>query len=241
MSVTARTLCSEALSDLGAIGANDDMSPTDGAYALSKLNRLIDLWNAQREAIYADDFLTFTLTPSLNPHTIGPTGATWTVDQRPVSIEGVQLMISSTDTIALWMRDAAWWQGQPTPGLSSAYPTDAYYDPTWGNGSLYLYPVPSSALDVQLRVRAVLGEYTLDSVISLPPGYRDALTKTLTEECDGLGGIPVTPMQSLRASRARAVIFANNITVPKITAPAGMPGRNPGWFDYQTGQSGWSR
>lgn len=237
MSLTARTIVTDALKDLGAIGLADTPSPSDAQYALSKLNRLIDLWNAQREAIYADNFPTFTLTPSLNPHTIGPTGATWTVDQRPVSIEGIQLRISSTDTLPLWPRDAAWWQGLPAPGLSSAYPTDYYYDPTWSNGKVYFYPVPSSALTVQLQVRAVLGEYTLDTVFTMPPGYRDAITKTLVEECDGLGAAVVSPKQSLAASRARAVIFGNNLVVPKLTSPAGLPTGRTGYFDYQTGQS----
>lgn len=236
--MTASQLCTDVLVELGVIGAGETASAEDLDVVLRKLERLTDNWNADRMAIYADQLLTFTLTPSLQPHTLGASGGTWTVTgHRPVTIEGVQITLSSGDTYKVWPHDAAWWQGLTSPSLTSASPTDFYYLPGWPLGSLYLYPIPTSALSVQLLVRGVLSTYTLATTFTLPPGYRDAITLTLAEMCSGRPfGVALTPELQAQATKARARIFANNITVPKLcTQDAGMPSGGPTPFDYLTG------
>lgn len=232
--MTARQLIAEALLELGVGTPGQALEAAIAAQGLSKLNRIIDNWNAEREAIYADQWLTFTLTRSLQPHTIGPTGATWTTAQRPVSIENAQLIVGDV-TYPITLRLAAWWAGQSDPTLSDDLPTDLYYDATWPNGSLYFWPVPSASYDVQLLVRAVLTDYTLDTVVNLPPGYRDALTLTLAEECAASMGMMAEPSTVMSASKARARIFTNNtITPPLATRDSGIPGGR-GWFNWRTG------
>jgi hypothetical protein len=230
----------DAAMELGILPQGEALAAGDAFFLLRKLNRIIDNWNADRQAVTDDQFLSFTLTPSLNPHTIGPTLATWDTT-RPVSVEGVQLTIGSSGTLELMKRTAAWFQALTDPTLTSETPTDFYYNPTWPNGSLYLYPVPSAAYVVQLLVRGIIaGDYELDEELPLAPGYRDALTLTLAEESLAAYGSALTPTLVQRlmmsATNARARIFANNTTVPKlVTTDAGMPGGGPAWFDYRTG------
>jgi hypothetical protein len=233
---TAAALCTEVLRELQVLQANESASASDATATLGIINLILDAWNAERDKVYADQQLTFTLTQSLNPHTIGPTGATWTTSQRPVSIAAANLVI---DTIryGINIRDRQWYTDLTLPELSTQQPTDLFYDPSWGNGKLYMYPVPDAAYDVELWVRIVLAGLSLDDDVSMPPGYHKALKLTAAEDAASLFGVPVSPDLIRRASNARAVIAANNVTVPTLaTRDAGMPSGRGGWFNYYTGR-----
>lgn len=234
MSVTGRTICTDALVELGVYGPIQTPQAKDLAVVLGQLTRLIDNWNAEREAIYADQFLSFTLTPSLQPHTIGPTTATWTTPQRPVSIEAAQLIVSSSQSYPITLRDAEWWNARVDTAFTTDLPTDLYYQPGWPNGSLYFFGRPTAAYTVQLLCRSVLSTYTLDTIVTMPPGYRDALTLTLKEMCAEAFAKTLSEKAVLDASKARARIFGNNTVMPYLSSPAGLPGRGGSAFDYVT-------
>ena len=248
MALTGRTIVEGAARELGVLGQGQAMSGTMAALFLGNLSDLIDDWNAQREMIYATSFLTFAFTPGLSPHTIGPSTATWTVAQRPMSIEGAVVATGSGTTQVnappMRLHDVAagiptWYQSLSSPNIATSYPTDGYYDPTWPNGSFYLWPVPSAAYNCQIQVRGVLTDYALDTAFSMPPGYRSALILTLAEDSAGMFGRPMPQGLSDRALRARALIASNNTGGHRVrTQDAGMPrgGRSRrSNFNYLTG------
>jgi hypothetical protein len=225
-----------ALQELGVASAVDPLSAEDAAYGLAKLNRLINNWNAEREAVYATVFTTgLVFTPALSPHTIGPTG-TFVVTQRPVSIAGANVIVAGVKT-PIRMVDSQWWLAQTVPGTTSPYPTDLYYEPTWPNGSLFFWPVPTAANGLELMIRTVLASFTLPVNVTLPPGYDDAIDLTLAEDLAGPFQVPVSPLLVSKAREARARIFANNRRpIPRLTTwDAGMPGGDRrDHFDYRS-------
>lgn len=241
---TARDTVTTAFRELSIAPLVGSLPGELATLGLDVVNRILDDWNAERGAIYADVHSSlYTITANLNPHTIGLTAnaPTWSVTtNRPVSVEGIRLTTDDGETYFAPMnkRDAEWWHHRASPGTTSAYPTDFYYDPTWPNGSMYFYPEPSTAHKVQLWMRTVLAQLTLNSDVTYPPGYLSALTETLKErlvqmpmfKSAGTADIP------LAAARARATAFANNTTPPYLcTADAGLPGSG-GWaYDYRTG------
>lgn len=242
LTVSAVDLVTDAYLELNIYGANEVLSAEDLTFGLRKLNRILDNWNAQREAVYAASFNSYTLTPNLTPHTIGPSG-TFAVSQRPVSIIAANLLLTSqtpTARVPIDLHDADWWSAVPVPGLASSIPTDLYYQPDWPNGSLFFYPVPSSAYGVELLTRTLLAAVVASTLISLPPGYRDALTLTLTEAiAPAYPNSTISPSTVLNAREARARIFANNVPVPKLrTMDSGMPGGGGGFYNYRTGRMG---
>jgi hypothetical protein len=199
------------------------------------LNALLDQMNATRHMVFADVFSTFTLTPGLNPHTIGPTG-TWVTAQRPVSIEGASLELSAGIFIPIALKDAAWWDAVVLPGLTSAVQMALFYNPTWPNGELWFWPVPSTALAVVLMTRVVLAQVTLATTFTLPPGYQKAITLTLAEDCAASFGTQPKPSTVALARQARAAIFNNNDPpCPLVTRDAGLPGGGGGVYNYRTG------
>lgn len=245
MPITIRDLLRDAAIENGALSQSENLSSGDAQFLLGRLNRMLDGWNAQREALYAEQGVTYPLTPGLAVHTIGTPGATWDLPSgRPVSIESAMLILpSSTPQSYTPIRlgsAQAWYQAQTVPALATQYPTDLYYEPAWPLGRLYFWPVPTAAFSVQLQIRRELTAVDYDDTLTLPPGYQDAITLTLAEmTCRALGR-ELSPVLVQQAGMARHRIFVNNVTVPRIaTQDSGMPSGNsaaqlPSW-DYLIG------
>lgn len=224
--MTKRDLCTSALQELGVLDPEDTASDPDMNTASGAFDRLYDAWNAQRQAVYADVFAEFTLTSALSPQTIGPTG-NLVVTQRPVSIEGARLVLTSGTldvSRPIDVRDAAWWGRQQVKGLSTDVPTDLYYEADWPNGKAFFWPVPSSAVVVELQNRMLLAALTLNDTFTMPPGYLDAVVLSLAEKCARPFAKQVTPDLKMDAAAAREIVFKNNRVTPNIaTADYGMP------------------
>lgn len=225
--MTKLDLCTAALQELGVLDPEDTASDADMNTASEAFDDLYDAWNAQRQAVYADVFARFTLTASLSPQTIGPSGVL-VVTQRPVSIESAsQILTSGTLDVSRPIdtrRDADWWARQQVKGLETGYPTDLYYQPAWPNGNAFFHPVPDSAVVVELQTRLLLAALTLNDTFTMPPGYRRAVKLSLAEFCARPFARQVTPDLKTDAATAREVVFKNNRTIPNIaTADYGMP------------------
>lgn len=233
--MTGRDIATQVLLELNI---NDPVNPPDTAdltFVMTKANRVLDNWNADRRAVYGDQFLSFTITPNLNPHTIGLAAdtPTWTVTgNRPESIEGAVLVLNNSTPnarVLLTKRDAQWWEYNQVPTVTSSTPTDFFFNPAFPLGQFYLWPVPTVAYVVQLWVRAILAQLTVNSTFELPPGYWDALVLTTAEDCCGPFQKPMPPMLPSKAAAARNRIFGNNTMIPKIsTSDAGMPKSSSG-------------
>lgn len=218
----------DALLEIAVIDPLDPVPPEMLDLALLRTNGILNQWNATQEATYNVTFPTFTLTPLLSPHTIGPTG-TFTATSRPVAIIGANLQVGTgTNLVNLPIEvvDDAWWLAQPVPNIQSGIPTQLYYSPDWPNGSLYFWPVPSVAYGVQLETRQVLAEVTsadYSTDFSMPPGYQRALTLTLAEDLTGPLPVQLSPKLVQKAAEARAIVFANNNAPVRIrTRQSGM-------------------
>jgi hypothetical protein len=233
--MTIHELISDALVELGVLGAGQTASGPLAIFGLRRLNRLFDLWNATRQAVYADTVTTHTLTPDLQPHTIGPTGATFTVSQRPVSVESANLVISDL-RYPIAIRDTDSWMRLTDPTFASERPTLLNYRPGWPNGSLYLWPVPSSAHTLDLHARVVLSSVVLADTFTMPPGYEAAVMLSLAEALARPLGRQADGDLIDKARQARATIFANNEETPTLcTVDAGMPDGGHSSFDYERG------
>lgn len=227
----------------------DPVDPTDPAkleLGRVRYNSLIDLLNAQQMGSYAVTFPTFSTTSGLSPHTIGPTSATWTVTQRPVAILGAnRLQGTGVNLVRIPInaqRDKTWWIAQAAPNVRSGIPTDLYYDPTWDNGSVYLWPVPNAVFTIELMVQLVLGQVDaadLTADLSLPPALYRTLMLMLAEDLAGPLSQPWTPAQAKKKQMACAVYFSNNNAPMRIrTRDSGMPsGARSSTFNWLTRQT----
>ncbi len=241
MPFTALNLCEDAAREIGVFGEGNSLLPADANFFLGVLNRLLDNWNAERAAVYASAFESFTLVPALSPHTIGPAASTptFTMAVRPVALTSASLILSGGSLpiyLSLTVRDSQWWAEQTTPTLSTSIPTDVYYQPDFPLGKLYFWPVPTVAYDVDLETRVLLAQVLLTTDLELPPGYRDALTLTVAEQACRAFGRPVTPDLMMSASKSRARIFAvNDVTPNLVTQDSGMPSGRGTYLNWRSG------
>lgn len=243
MSVLVTDLISNTMKEIGALAPGETPTADEQADVLGKLNRMLDRWNTQRLYTYNVNFVNYTLTANLQPHTIGPTG-TFTVSVRPVEIDAAAIILNNVTpnvTMPLTIRDDVWWANQRVKPLATSVPTDLYYSPDFPNGSLFIWPIPQTAWDLELETRTLLSSVVISDTITLPQGYEDAITLSLAEDICSMFEKTPNPMLVSGAMRARAAIKATNSYSPRIsTSDAGMPkggGVRSDW-NYLTGRVG---
>jgi len=232
-----------------AIGAIDPTEIPDAQEAFdvqAKANILIDSWNAERRYVYANTFFTGKLTPSLQPHLIGPTGSAnfnqaAGILQRPVKILDANILLNALaaapwigqTTVRLTVRvhqdKGAWWASKKAPGVASVTPTDLYYEPDWPNGSMFVWVVPTVAYPLELMIQTLLLQYQLADTVSLPPGGTMAFVYSLAELIAPDFELPWTAgLEQLKRAALRR--FTNlNVASPQLgTRDAGLPGGSGG-------------
>ena len=235
MTVPVLTIVKEALAELNVIQPGASIPAPISTIVLSKLNQIIDNWNAEREKVWAEIFSQFTLTPSLSPHTIGPSGATFSVAIRPVTLDGCSLNLNITTPNVFVPIDVIDWQvyqSLSVPSISTSIPTAVYYETDWPNGKLFFYPIPNFAYGVRFTIRTLLGVVTLSDNLDMPPGYQAAITLTLAEDSATLLGRAVPLKTATNATAARLRIGANNTIVPLLNLQDGQQRRRGDVTDF---------
>lgn len=235
MSVPVLTIVGHVLvNGLAVYASGQPIKPADALTVVDAINGVLDDWSADVQTSVAGVITPFVTTPSLQPHTIGPTG-TWVLPVRPVKIDGAAIALSTGFYTPMTIHDdPQWWMAQASLTIGSL--TDAYYAPDVPNGSLYFANVPTSALTVRLLTRYTIGAVIETGSLVLAPGYQTALEYTVMERvCDAFH-VVLTQNQTRLAGKARALIFGNNLPVRSLSAAGlGLPGMGCGYWDYRTG------
>lgn len=226
-SITVKSLdiIKGAMFELGSLAAGETPNLDDQAWVLQKLQRLIDRYNAREPMIYNVNFSRFTLPIGVSPVTIGP-GANFDISQRPVKIYSASLILVTGNAqneidIPMNLRDDDWWANQAIKGLESTLPTDLYYSPSWPNGQLYFWPIPTAVNDVRLETRQILTEVrTYNADFSMPPAYWDLMVYELAISL--APGFEKEPSPTLLAlwKQALKAVQVNNISSPRLASDA---------------------
>jgi hypothetical protein len=244
-SIAIPDLLIDAATEVRVARAGGRLEPGVAAWMLRKLNRLVDRWNATPGATWSTPFVSYTPTINFGPHTLGPAvGASWLLTEaRPNVILGANVVLNTVTPnvrIPITIRDAVWFQNMPVQRLTSPIVTDLYYESSWPNGKVYLWPLPSTAYPIELRYDSSFTAYGPTDTLYLPNGYQDAVMLSLAEEC--AGGLGQTVSDDLRrlAGDARVIAFGATLPAPRPakTRDAGMPGGGGrSSFNYRTGRS----
>lgn len=240
-SVIVSDLVTSAYAEIRVARPGDTLEPALMDFGVDKLNRLIDRYNANPRATYVVGFQSFVPIPNHAPHTIGPNSADWLQTGRPTFIRGANIILNTVSPairIPIQIRDREWWLNQSVQGLATAFVTDLYYEPGWPNGTVNLWPMPTTAYPIELELDGTLNALVATDVFWLPYGYRDAITLRLGCELASSNG--QTPSQYLvdSARDAEATIFLQNDQIANlVTRDGGMPGGGrSGRFNYLTGR-----
>lgn len=239
-------LLTRSLVEINAADAGSTVQPEVFSLALDTCNMILDYLNAKDRALIADLFSTFTITANLNPHTIGPTGATWTYAiSRPTDVLDASIILNSGSTpypyVPLRKLNAQEWAKKITPTLASTLANEFYYDPTYPNGSFYFWTVEQTAYQAYLHTRQQLAQVTAATDFELPQGYWYLLMLLVAKACAGPLRKVWKPEQEQTLIRVQGDVWGINAPdLTLATIDAGMPttgvsGRRQD-FNYLTGQ-----
>jgi hypothetical protein len=171
---TVRDLITDAHKLLGVLAAGATLRAADATDGLTMLQRMLDAWNADRLALYTVTRSTYTWTAAASSRTLGASGQL--SGQRPEWIEYASV-IEAGETNE---RPVEVLTREQFARISDKTTTDTVfhclsYEPTYPNGTLTVYPVPTTAPTLVLHVpTALTSAVTLDTTVSYPPGYEEA-------------------------------------------------------------------
>jgi len=180
--VTARNMVDRAMRLARILGAGTAMTASEGANGLYALNSMLNSWQLERLSCYAihkDESLTWTANAA--SMTVGSGGGLNIT--RPIKIEDIVFTYNSTDYPVEKMLTREQYDAIPIKTNTSSFPQWAFYDPAFTLANLYVYPVPSAALTLAIYSWQTLQNFgTLDTTLSLPPGYQKAIETNLAIE-----------------------------------------------------------
>lgn len=236
---TARDVCTSALQKLGVIYSSETMSARDSTVALDTLNERIDQMAAERLTIFSEAETTWSIVSGTGQYTIGSGGDVSVT--RPVYINHINFRDTSTSPVIEFPMSPLTddeWAGLTPKTLESTYPRHYWYNPTYGanaRGTLELWPVPtSSTLTGVLYAESAVAELSsLDTDITLPPGYRQYLTYQLALDLAPAFGAVVTREIEMQAAKAQEKIKRANVRMMDMQLDRGvLPERRYGWSIY---------
>lgn len=219
---TALSMITRAMRLTGNVASGATLDPSEAADGLDALNTMLDSWSTQNMFVYVLSQDTIALTANLASYTIGPTGST--VGVRPVEVDVSTYFTLSGVSYPLKSLTTAQYNTIPVK-TQTGIPQGIWYNTTFPNGTITLYPVPSQAMTLQLWSSKVLQSFpTLTTDVLLPPGYKRAIELSLAEEYAPEFLTEASRSLTIKASSARRSIKRVNLRVPLLQMPSALTG-----------------
>lgn len=199
--MTGQVFVTNALAEIGFLGAGQTASSEDSAFALATFQRMLNGWGAERLTILALLRTTKTLVSGTRDYTIGSGGTINIV--RPLWIDHATIILdnTATDPLELPVRiytDAEWANlGLKTYDAASI--EGIYYDHAFSTstsrGTISTYPTINISIAqlVLYTPQATVGYSTLAEDLTFAPGYEEALHYNLALRLCRPYGRPIDP------------------------------------------------
>lgn len=231
--MTARDLITTSLRLIGAVAPGETVSADEAFDGLSTLNRLIDSWSTEKLLIFQITKEEFTLIAGTQSYTIGSGGDFDT--ERPIEIKKALVRLGSSE-YPLEILSLDRWSSIMQKSVSSSIPTGIYLDGAYPLNGLSIYPKPSAAVVLVIySLKQISQIATLDSVLSLPPGYERALIYNFAKEVSPEYGLSVNPLVFETANESKANIKRANHRSSYLRADGALTAG--GSFNFITGGS----
>ena len=189
---TAQQLINQSLRGIGVIGAGETPAPEDSVDALTALNGLLASLSLQRLSVFAETLESKTLIPAQASYTIGTNGTPDWSTQRPNTIKSAYVRVGVND-YPVQIVDQGTYDSYVDKTSTSDIPNRLFYNATAPNGTIFMYPTPSSANVLYIRSWRLLESFaSLSEEVDLPNGWLRALKFGLMRELSPEYGKQVT-------------------------------------------------
>jgi hypothetical protein len=172
MATTAGDQINAALRLIGMLAEGETPSANTSNDALNAMNQMIDSWNTERLSVFSTQDQVFTWTPNQIHRTLGPTGNF--VGNRPILLDDATYFKDPTNGISFGIKiiNQQQYDGIAVKTVTSTYPQVMWINMDYPNIDMYVYPVPTKALEWHfISVTELDQPATLATTLAFPPGY----------------------------------------------------------------------
>lgn len=232
--MTGRDLVSASLRLIGALAQGESLEASEATDGLAALNRMIDSWSTEGLIIHViTQENPLTLTAGDSTITMGASGD---ITTRPQSIESAIIRSGSTDYPPMRKLSVDEYARISNKGVQGI-PDSFYDDGGHPQRTITFYPVPAGTFQfVPFTKRPLTTITSLDTTISLPPGYERALVYNGAVEIGPEYGRPLDPRIEAIAIESKAAIKRANHR-PSYLRCDDIPAGSRGAFDINTGDN----
>lgn len=196
--MTGQEVVTNAMIDIGVIGAGESPSTEESDYGLVLLNQVIDSWSAEGTSLYQQTLDTVLMTA----------GSPYTLSTRPVAIQSALLTLSGLTVPVDIVTADVWAEGGGTQSRPQIMSDNGY-----PNTKIWVRPNVSS-YTLELRtLRNLTAWATLSTDIALPPGYALAIRRGMALHFAQTYGAQVTDAMVQLASAAKTTIQGLNTAI----------------------------
>ena len=194
MAITAADQINGALRLIGMLAEGETPSAATAQDSLSALNQMIDSWNTERLSVFSTQDQVFTWTPNQIHRTLGPTGDF--VGNRPILLDDSTYFKDPTNGISFGIKiiNQQQYDGIAVKTVTSTYPQVMWINMDYPNIDMYVYPVPTKALEWHfISVTELDQPASLSTQLAFPPGYLRAFKYNLACEIANEFGVEPPP------------------------------------------------
>ena len=212
MTTSAGDQINGALRLIGQLAEGETPSAATSADALTALNQMLDSWSAERLSVFSTQDQVFTWPASTKSRTIGPTGDF--VGNRPVLLDDATYFRDPSNNISFGIKiiNQQQYDGIAVKTVTSTYPQVIWVNMDMPNMDMYIYPVPTKALEWHfISVTELVEPATLATTLVVPPGYLRCFRFNLAAEIAAEFGVEPPPqVQRIAMSSKRNIKRINN-------------------------------
>ncbi len=172
-----------ALRLLGVLAEGETPSANTSADALSAMHQMLDSWSTERLAVFSTQDQVFTWPASTISRTLGPSGDF--VGNRPVALDDSTYFKDASNGISYGIKiiNQEQYDGIALKTVTSTYPQLIWLNMDMPNISMFVYPVPTRALEWHfVSVTELVQPALLATDLIIPPGYLRAFRYNLACE-----------------------------------------------------------
>ena len=193
---TAGDQINGALRLIGQIAEGEQPSVATAQDALNAMNQMLDSWSTERLAVFSTQDQVFTWPASTLSRTLGPTGDF--VGNRPILLDDSTYFRDASTGVSFGIKilNQQQYNGIAVKTVTSTYPQVIWVNMTYPDIEMYVYPVPTKALEFHfVSVTELTQPATLATVMAFPPGYLRAFKYCLA--CEIAAEFGVEPSQQV--------------------------------------------
>lgn len=209
---TAGDIIYGSLRLIGQLAEGETPSSETAQDALVAMNQMIDSWNTERLAVFSTQDQVVTWPPNARSRTMGPTGDI--VALRPVLVDDATYFRDPANGISYGLKliNQQQYNGIAVKTVTSTYPQVMWVNMTYPNIEMYVYPVPTRALEFHIvSVQELSTPANLATNLAFPPGYLRAFRYNLACEIAPEFGVePSRQVQRIAMTSKRNLKRINN-------------------------------